>query len=386
MASGMTCDLAILGGGLAGGVIALALAERRPELRVLLVEGGDRLGGNHIWSFFDSDVDAADRALVAPFVCASWEGHDVAFPKHRRTLGGRYNSIFSERFDAVVRERLGSRVLTGAQVVAATATTVTLADQRQIVAAGVIDTRGAGDLTLLDLGWQKFVGQELRLAAPHGLDRPMIMDATVPQIDGYRFIYLLPFGPDRLFVEDTYYSDGPELDVPVLSERIASYAAARGWRIAEVVRTETGVLPVVIGGDFEAYWRSGGEGVAKAGVRAGLFHPTTGYSLPDAVRTASLLSGISDFGGANLHRRLHDDAKKRWRQGGFYRLLDAMLFRAAAPAERYRVLERFYGLNEKLIDRFYAGRSTGWDKFRILAGKPPVPIGRAIAALRETRQ
>ena len=31
-------DIAIIGGGLAGGLIALALAERRPELDVLLVE------------------------------------------------------------------------------------------------------------------------------------------------------------------------------------------------------------------------------------------------------------------------------------------------------------------------------------------------------------
>jgi len=45
------------------------------------------------------------------------------------------------------------------------------------------------------------------------------------------------------------------------------------------------------------------------------------------------------------------------------------------------VLERFYRLPEPLIGRFYAGRSTFRDKARILAGRPPVPIGRAIRAL-----
>jgi lycopene beta-cyclase len=58
-----------------------------------------------------------------------------------------------------------------------------------------------------------------------------------------------------------------------------------------------------------------------------------------------------------------------------------MLFLAADPAERYRVLERFYGLDEALIARFYAGRSTAADKLRIVAGKPPVPVGRALRAL-----
>ena len=80
MAGNEAWDVAIAGGGLAGGLIALALAKRRPELRVGIVEAGDRLGGNHIWSFFDSDVAAADRWLVDPLVCHRWGGYDVAFP------------------------------------------------------------------------------------------------------------------------------------------------------------------------------------------------------------------------------------------------------------------------------------------------------------------
>ena len=65
-------DVLILGGGLAGGLTALALHKRRPELKLRLVEGGRRLGGNHRWSFFDSDVDEADRALLAPLITAGW--------------------------------------------------------------------------------------------------------------------------------------------------------------------------------------------------------------------------------------------------------------------------------------------------------------------------
>jgi lycopene beta-cyclase len=64
-------------------------------------------------------------------------------------------------------------------------------------------------------------------------------------------------------------------------------------------------------------------------------------------------------------------------------MLDKMLFRAAEPDRRYQVLERFYALSEGLIRRFYAGQSTLWDKARLLIGKPPVPIGRAIRAILE---
>jgi lycopene beta-cyclase len=62
-----------------------------------------------------------------------------------------------------------------------------------------------------------------------------------------------------------------------------------------------------------------------------------------------------------------------------------MLFRAAAPRLRYRVLEHFYRLDEELIGRFYAGRSTLFDKARILSGRPPVPLLRAAAAISDTK-
>src|SRR3546814_19078066 len=77
------------------------------------------------------------------------------------------------------------------------------------------------------------------------------MDASVEQRDGYRFVYLLPFDAETLFVEDTYYSDDADLDAAAVRERIAAYAAAQGWDVAATTREESGVLPVVIAGDFE---------------------------------------------------------------------------------------------------------------------------------------
>ena len=62
-----------------------------------------------------------------------------------------------------------------------------------------------------------------------------------------------------------------------------------------------------------------------------------------------------------------------------------MLFGAAEPAERYRVLQRFYRLSPTLVQRFYAGRSTRADQLRILAGRPPVPVHRAVRALAARR-
>ncbi len=66
------CDIAILGGGLAGGLVALALRRARPDLSLLLVEQGEHLGGNHIWSFFGSDVGAAGRELLTDMIVGAW--------------------------------------------------------------------------------------------------------------------------------------------------------------------------------------------------------------------------------------------------------------------------------------------------------------------------
>jgi lycopene beta-cyclase len=372
-------DIAILGGGLAGGLIALALAKLRPELTLLLIEQGERCGGHHIWSSFASDVAEADEWIVEPLIAARWPGYEVRFPDHTRVLATPYRSMTSERLDAALRAALPPHaLLTGTDVIAADRRSVRLAE-RTLAAGAVIDARGGAGLPHMAGGWQKFLGRMLRLDRPHGLSRPLVMDARVEQHGGYRFVYCLPFSETEVFVEDTYYADSPALDPAALRRNIAAYAAGREWTVTAVLREETGVLPVIASGDFAAFW--GGEGPARAGARAALLHPLTGYSLPDAVRFARHICSLPDLSGAALARASYDWARGHWRQGSFYRMLTRMLFGAAQPQLRYRMLERFYRLPQPLIERFYAGRSTPGDRWRILAGKPPVPLGAALASL-----
>jgi lycopene beta-cyclase len=293
-------DVAIVGGGLAGCVTALVLAEQRPELAVLLLEASDRFGGNHVWSFFDGDLSSRQAAIVAPAVLARWPEHELLFPRRRRRLALGYRSVCSGLLDRTVRERLPSHVRrTDAAVADITPDAVTCADGERVVASCVIDARGPTQLPGLETGWQKFVGLEFRFDVPHGLDCPVIMDATVDQAAGYRFVYCLPFDRHRMLVEDTYYSLDPRLDVPVLRARIERYVGERGWSPAEVLREERGVLPVALAGDVDATWRA--TPVPAIGLRGGFFHPTTGYSLPDALRIAERIAREPRLTSAGLH-------------------------------------------------------------------------------------
>ena len=375
-------DLILVGGGLASSLIAWRLAIDRPELRVAVVEREGRLGGKHTWSFFDGDISAEDRAWLEPATPHRWTaGYEIYFPGLSRALKTPYNSMTSDRLHAAVAPLLGDRLITG-EAVAVSPDGVTLADQTVLKAAGVIDARGPAPTPHLDLGWQLFLGRTVRLTAPHGLTRPTIMDATVAQGDAYRFVYLLPFDERTVLVEDTYYVDGAKLDHETLRRRIDAYIHSRGWTVETVVDEEEGVLPIALDGDIDAFWAEGPP-VARAGLSAALFHPTTGYSLLDAVATARLIAATDDLSSAGLRTLMEGRSKQVWAERAFYRLLDRMLFRAAEPKNRWRVMRRFYGLSEPLVRRFYAGRSTTLDKARILTGKPPVPIHRALRQLRE---
>ncbi len=375
-------EIAIIGGGLAGGLIALALRRRHPEMQVLLIERGKALGGNHRWSWFDSDLDAEGQALLAGFRKVEWADYEVRFPTYRRRLRSGYNSLASTDFDSGLRRELGGEaIMTGAEVAALDGDGVDLASGTRISARAVIDCRSFAPSPNLAGGWQVFMGRHLRTPAPHGVERPIVMDASVRQHDGYRFVYTLPLGANELFVEDTYYNDTPELDRSALSSRIDTYCRAQGWD-GEILGGETGVLPVLTGGDFGAYRSEGRiEDVAAAGARGGFVHPLTSYTLPIAVATALAIAEDAELPGEQLAAFVDARARRHWRATKFYRRLGRMLFDAAEPDRRYRIFERFYRLPKPLIERFYAARSTRADRIRILCGKPPVPVHRALAAL-----
>ncbi len=376
-------DIAIAGGGLAGSLIAWRLKQLRPDLNVVLFEAGQTLGGNHTWSFHDTDLCKEDRCWIEPLVAYCWQGQDVAFPGFERSLSTSYGSILSTRLHEVVAPELGDGIVLSTPVEALDKASVTLKSGEKISARAVIDCRGDQRSSHIKLGFQKFVGQTIRFSQPHGLTRPIIMDACVEQKDGYRFVYVLPFNPYTALIEDTRYADGAELSHEALSQDIADYAALKNWRVEDVVHEEAGVLPIALAGDIDAFWDDGPAGVARAGMRAGLFHPLTGYSLPDAVALASAIAASEDLSGPALYQLTRLYSTARWRERGFYRLLCRMLYKAAEPQNRYKLLARFYKMPQPLIERFYAGVSPLRDRARILIGKPPVPIGKALLCLRE---
>ena len=375
--------LVLVGAGLASAMIAQRMSQAGNGPPIVLVEASDRPFGEHTWSFHDADVTAGDLNWLAPLIAYRWSAQSVRFRDHRRTLTSGYATLTSASVATGIARLANVDLRVNAPVAEMAADRVTLTDGSTIAAACVIDARGYQPSQALALGYQKFVGLEVETTEPHGLVNPVIMDASVDQRDGYRFVYLLPFSPTRVLIEDTRYSDGEALDLQALAADISAYATSQGWSIKSVVREEHGILPIALAHDVDRFWAAAPRDIPQAGMRAALFHPTTGYSLPEAVRVANLVAQSWPVGSAELARRIEAHARLRHRQQRFYRLLNRMLFRAARPDRRHLVLQRFYTLPQGLIERFYAGRTNAGDIARILIGKPPVPILRALACLRE---
>jgi len=142
--TGRRHDIAIAGGGLSGGLIALALRRARPELDVVLLEAGESVGGNHRWSWFASDLDADGAGLLATMRITRWDdGYDVAFPAHARRLTTPYRSLASTDFAAALaRELAPDTIRCNAPVSVLEADGVVLGNGEPVAARSVIDCRG----------------------------------------------------------------------------------------------------------------------------------------------------------------------------------------------------------------------------------------------------
>ncbi|AXV16405.1 lycopene cyclase [Neorhizobium sp. SOG26] len=382
--SGSDADVILVGAGLWSAVVAARLSSLPAPPRIIILERSSTPFAGHTWSFHQSDVAAADMSWLDPMIAYRWQRQTVRFPAYSRTLDTGYGSLTFESVARYIESLPNVELRAEAQVERVEDDRVRLADGSELHSPCAIDASGFAPDPALKLGFQKFVGLEVETESPHGLVDPIIMDATVPQLDGYRFLYCLPFAPNRLLIEDTRYSDGPDVDAAELEAAVLEYASSQGWSVARIVKREQGALPITLAFDAEAFWSRKPKTVPQMGLKAALFHPVTGYSLPEAVAVANLIAEAWPTTSPRLADAIRSHAKRRAKRQGFYRLLNRMLFRAAAPDRRYLVLQRFYRLPQGLIESFYAGRTTKWQMLQILTGKPPVPLGRAIPCMSES--
>jgi lycopene beta-cyclase len=375
-------DFVIVGGGLAGSLTALRHSLRYPEADLLLLEEGAKLGGQHVWSFRESDLTSEMFSWVGPLISKSWDETEIKFPRFKRILKGRYHAIRSEDFHTKISEKLGGKIRLHSKVVQMTDSKVFIEGGKTITGTCVIDARGLDTLAQPMLnGFRKFIGYDLILAERHTLARPLLIDASVPQLDGFRYFSAAPWDEKRVRIEEVFYSESSIINSERISRSVRSYAERNGWKIEKIEREERGILPLPMTSEWI---KNSGEGDAVCiGTRGGFFHSTTGDSFAEAVRVAEFVTSLTapTTSGARLSlSRFRRPFVSRQR---FYRMINRLLFYAAEPGLRYTVMQKLLEFPDDMIARFLAGRSSWSDRLRVISSGPPVPLHRALRNFTE---
>ncbi len=366
-------EFVLIGAGLANSLLALRLFEQNRSFVVL--EKKLTLAADQTWSFHNTDLAKEELDWLRPLISAAWTSYLVRFATYSRNLPLSYSSMTADNFFKHVQTVLGEKLCLGVSIASVHDTHAVLADGREVFGNCVIDGRGMKGPEMGPCGYQKFLGLDLKFANPHGLKAPIIMDTRLSQNDGFHFMYSLPLDEHTLLVEDTYYSDTPDLNLKTCRDEIFNYAKNNWPGEFKATREESAALPIPLSRDFLklAFQENAG---AMVGLRGGHFHATTGYSLPWAVKNAFLISNLSNPTTAKIKTAL-----KVRTQPNYFLLLNRMLFGAALPSERVNIFSRFYQFPAEFISKFYGARMTSFDQVRLLIGKPPVNMARALRSL-----
>jgi lycopene beta-cyclase len=376
MARGRRNGILIAGGGLAGSLAALAMARHRPDVPLLIVEERESFGGEPYRSFAEAEFGQDGAELVGPLAIDRWPGCYVAFPGLSRKLNIEYGGFgAAEIHRAMVAALSPKNYRLGTKIVAVREDALVLDGGETIKAEGAIDARGATNMSALELLYEARFERDYRFGAPHRVDRPVLVDATIDQGGGLRFFECVPLSEERLLVADLCVSERAQPDEQA-GRRLDGYVKARGWARPRALAERAAARPLPIGGDFAAFWRQSGARAAKLGLRGGFIHPVTGRTVADVAHMALLLSRQRDFSGAALHDLFEAEAKQLWKRREFLRAVTAAIA-AAAPDARRGLIERLYRLDPALLERLQADRLGLLDRVRIRKALRPQDPGKA---------
>ncbi|MCA9545848.1 MAG: lycopene cyclase family protein [Myxococcales bacterium] len=199
---------------------------------------------------------------------------------------------------AALRHRLAAGLPLQAGAVAAlahdaTGVTATLADGQILRATLALDATGAQTSFIqrrrdLRPGFQAALGWEVELVdAPWPADEMRLMDfgdfpGATPAAP--TFLYVMPLGGGRWFVEETVLVGRPARPFAELEGLLRARLAHAGATVGAIHAVERCLIPMGLG------LPRADQPVLGLGAAAGMVHPATGYSLPHSLRAAPRLA------------------------------------------------------------------------------------------------
>ena len=348
--------LLIIGAGLTGSLIALALARLRPEVDFLLIEQGPRFGGGLVPPFFASSVAPVNRWLVDSLIVGEWDVHYVAVLGPSRTLQSGVALIVPEQIHAEVLQAIpAERVRLRTKVVHVDRNGALLMTGEVLDASLILDARG-DPATPASAGiWCQTTNRTFRFPRLHGLSRPILVDTTLPA-SGWAFLQYIPLTPDCLLVRYIRYS---------ADRSLRAVQDESGYSDGGLLLSESVTWRPLLAKPFAK--SSGGHGPSCIEVRASaveLWHPILSSPVAGAVALALAVGGAAPSDPQDLASRIQKlEARARDHQRQFADVIRA--FGSDLANTRSRALRALYGLGPDAMARVDAGNVSPGDIRRL---------------------
>ncbi|GAB3561348.1 lycopene cyclase family protein [Spirosoma luteolum] len=369
-------DFIITGGGMAGLSLAYYLAHSSLGSRsILILDQAPKTQNDRTWCFWERG-----EGVFEPIIYRSWDAVSFHGPSYQGDLGlgdYRYKMLRGIDFYEFVGAELARfptierRQATVNRIKDTPQGGFVIADDEPYIADFVFDS--THQLTLTDPAnqnlLQHFKGWVIETRNNcFDPDKPEIMDYRVDQQGDCRFVYILPFAPNRALVEftlfnETLLTDG-EYDA-VLHRYIDEHLDTGGFDIVEV---ETGVIPM---SDVETSERPS-EHIVRIGTSGGYTKPSTGYTFQ---RTQRYLRELVD----NLVQT-GDPTRQQSLFSRRFKLYDSIFLNVLArrryPADE--LFTRIYVRNPERVFTFLDEDTRLSEEFRLFATMPTRPFLRAL--------
>ncbi len=381
----------ILGAGCAGLSFCYYLLEAGVEDPVLILDQKTSFADDRTWCFWDVEPTPFSRSATKSW--GSWSLHAEGRTIVHRTERYPYRCLtavdfyehalksIAERGNVTLRlgeavegyKAHGGRVYVRTE--AATYTARHVLDGRGLPPGSPVFEEARREAVWVP---QKFLGLRLRTRKPVFDPRVCtLMDFSVAQERGLRFVYVLPFTEREALVENVYLAEA-RISPEEHRRELAEYLGSRLGLSPEdyvVDGEERGYIPMT---DYR-FPRRLGEGVYSAGMLGGGSRPSTGYTF---LRTQRYCRALAADLAAGREPSVKLDARR-------YGVLDAVFLRFMLlyPERCPGVYRRmFAGVPAEALVRFLTEKSGAGDDLRLVGAMPKLPfLGVAARAVLNTR-
>jgi lycopene cyclase-like protein len=362
-----THDIAVLGSGPAALAIAAACARRGATVALIAPEPESAWQPNYcLWA---DELPPGMEGLIEH----RWPEASVVTPSGSHLLSRSYAKLDTMGLQAFF---WGPLRAAPARIIADRATRLDRRGSETWIqmdggsterARVVIDASGGGTPFVERAhrrapAFQKAFG--LMLWAPgHGFDpqRMVLMDFRAASADTGEppsFLYVLPLGDDRLFVEETSLARRPAMSFDLLRQRLEVRLQTLGLAACERIGEEHCVIPMGLGLPVR------GQPLVPFGAAAAMVHPASGYLISHVLRkadpvAASIVEGLASgdpelattAGNATLWPRAE---RALWEIYAFG--LESLVGMSAIETGRF--FDSFFQLPEQGWADFLAGTSS----------------------------